>query len=177
MARRPFNNRRKTTQKGRTSTRIDTNVTSPMPCPKWMEICHCIDLIRTAVQNQWSKTAVVTALIDVWIQAMEMLWGAAGSLVGIGSTFPSAMAFARRYIWLSVAPRCSMAAAITAQFRISFVMENRNQPFIYRETHPQAVMEIPAQLSTRTATANPYNGFSKMGTVAPATSIARKNLQ
>ena len=55
-------------------------------------------------------------------QAAEMLKGAAGSLVGIGSASPAARALARRYISLLVAPRVSIAAATTAQFRISVVI-------------------------------------------------------
>ena len=55
-------------------------------------------------------------------QAAEMLKGAAGSLVGIGSASPAARALARRYISLLVAPWVSIAAATTAQFRISVVI-------------------------------------------------------
>ena len=51
-----------------------------------------------------------------------ILNGAAGSLVGIGSAWPSARALARRYISLFVAPLASIAAATTAQFRISVVI-------------------------------------------------------
>ena len=57
------------------------------------------------------------------IQAAEMLNGAAGKLVGIGSASPSASALARRYISLPVAPFASRAAATTAQLRISVVIE------------------------------------------------------
>ena len=55
-----------------------------------------------------------------------MLKGAAGWLVGIGSGFPSARALARRYISLFVAPVDSIAAATTAQLRVSVVMILRN---------------------------------------------------
>ena len=51
-----------------------------------------------------------------------MLRGAAGKLVGIGSGLPSASALARRYISLLVAPWASIAAATTAQLRISVVI-------------------------------------------------------
>ena len=49
----------------------------------------------------------------------EMLWGACGKLVGIGSGFPSANALARIYIWLDVDPAASIALATTSQLRIS----------------------------------------------------------
>jgi len=55
-----------------------------------------------------------------------MLSGAAGTLVGAGSAYPSAIALARRYISLLVAPTASMAVATTAQFRTSVVMEDEN---------------------------------------------------
>ena len=55
-----------------------------------------------------------------------MLKGAAGWLVGIGSGFPSARALARRYISLFVAPVDSIAAATTAQLRVSVVIILRN---------------------------------------------------
>ena len=55
-------------------------------------------------------------------QAAEMLNGAAGKLVGMGSGWPSAMALARLYMKLLVAPSASMAAATTAQLRISVVI-------------------------------------------------------
>jgi len=58
-------------------------------------------------------------------QAAEMLSGAAGKLVGIGSGWPSAMALARLYMKLLVAPWASIAAATTAQLRISVVMVNK----------------------------------------------------
>ena len=58
-------------------------------------------------------------------QAAEMLSGAAGKLVGIGSGWPSAMALARLYMELSVAPRASMEAATTAQLRTSVVIVNK----------------------------------------------------
>ena len=54
--------------------------------------------------------------------AAVMLNGAAGLLVGIGSHWPSARALARRYISLFVAPLASIAAATTAQLRISVVI-------------------------------------------------------
>ena len=57
-------------------------------------------------------------------QAAEMLSGAAGKLVGIGSGWPSAMALARLYMKLSVAPWASMAAATTAQLRTSVDIVN-----------------------------------------------------
>jgi len=56
------------------------------------------------------------------IYAAEMLNGAAGSLVGIGSASPCARALARRYISLLVDPLASIAAATTAQLRISVVI-------------------------------------------------------
>ena len=62
-------------------------------------------------------SATIPLLIDP--QATEMLKGAAGWLVGIGSGLPSASALARRYIWLSVAPWASIAVAMTAQLRTS----------------------------------------------------------
>ena len=37
----------------------------------------------------------------------------------MGSSFPCANAFARRYIWLEVAPAASIALATTSQLRIS----------------------------------------------------------
>ena len=49
----------------------------------------------------------------------EMLYGASGKLVGIGSSLPSANALARTYIWLDVAPAASSALATTSQLRIS----------------------------------------------------------
>ena len=49
----------------------------------------------------------------------EMLYGASGELVGIGSSLPSANALARTYIWLDVAPAFSSAFATTSQLRIS----------------------------------------------------------
>ena len=55
-------------------------------------------------------------------QAVVILKGAAGSLVGIGSAWPWARALARRYISLLVAPFASIAAATTAQLRISVVI-------------------------------------------------------
>ena len=66
---------------------------------------------------------------SVIIQVAEMLRGAAGKLVGIGSGLPSASALARRYIWLLVAPWDSIAAATTAQLRISVVI------FRWMKTH------------------------------------------
>ena len=55
-------------------------------------------------------------------QTAEMLKGAAGKLVGFGSVWPSAMALARRYISLLVAPCASIAEATTAQLRCSVVI-------------------------------------------------------
>ena len=55
-------------------------------------------------------------------QAAEILNGAAGWLVGIGSARPPARALARRYISLLVEPWASIAAATTAQLRISVVV-------------------------------------------------------
>ena len=49
----------------------------------------------------------------------EMLYGASGELVGMGSSLPSASALARTYIWLEVAPAASIALATTSQLRIS----------------------------------------------------------
>ena len=49
----------------------------------------------------------------------EMLWGAWGKLVGIGSGLPSASALARIYIWLEVDPAASIALATRSQLRIS----------------------------------------------------------
>ena len=51
-----------------------------------------------------------------------MLYGASGQLVGIGSSFPSARAFARTYIWLEVVPAASMALATISQLRTSVDM-------------------------------------------------------
>ena len=48
-----------------------------------------------------------------------MLYGASGKLVGMGSSFPSANALARMYIWLDVAPAASIALATTSQLRTS----------------------------------------------------------
>ena len=48
-----------------------------------------------------------------------MLWSASGKLVGIGSSFPSANALARIYIWIDVAPAASSALATTFQLRTS----------------------------------------------------------
>ena len=65
--------------------------------------------------------------LDWWELAQpaiaEMLYGASGELVGIGSTFPWANALARWYIWLDVAPDASMALATTSQLRISVDIE------------------------------------------------------
>ena len=55
-------------------------------------------------------------------QAAEMLKGAAGKLVGIGSARPSASALALRYMSLLVSPLASSAEATTAQLRTSVVM-------------------------------------------------------
>ena len=60
----------------------------------------------------------------VRFQTAEMLWGAAGKLVGIGSALPSERALARWYMSLLVAPCASIAAATTAQFRISVDIED-----------------------------------------------------
>ena len=49
----------------------------------------------------------------------EILYGASGKLVGIGSSFPSASALARTYIWLDIAPADSRALATTSQLWIS----------------------------------------------------------
>ena len=49
----------------------------------------------------------------------EMLYGASGELVGIGSSLPSASALARMYISLDVAPAASIALATTSQLRTS----------------------------------------------------------
>ena len=58
----------------------------------------------------------------------EMLWGARGKLVGIGSGFPSASALARIYIWLDVDPAASIALATRSQLRISVdIFETRNE--------------------------------------------------
>ena len=43
----------------------------------------------------------------------------------MGSMLPLAMALARRYIWLLVAPFASSAEATTAQLRISVVIEQK----------------------------------------------------
>ena len=48
-----------------------------------------------------------------------MLWSASRKLVGIGSSFPSANALARIYIWIDVAPAASSALATTFQLRTS----------------------------------------------------------
>ena len=69
-------------------------------------------------------------------QAAEMLKGAAGKLVGIGSAWPSAKALARRYISLRVAPLASIAAATTAQLRISVVIDQIKIDCITLATHP-----------------------------------------
>ena len=45
-----------------------------------------------------------------------MLYGASGKLVGMGSSFSSANAFARMYLWQDVAPAVSIALATTSQF-------------------------------------------------------------
>ena len=55
----------------------------------------------------------------------EMLYGASGELVGIGSSFPAANALARTNIWLDVAPAASIALATTSQLRISVDMAGR----------------------------------------------------
>ena len=52
----------------------------------------------------------------------EMLKGAAGKLVGIGSVLPSASALARMYIWLEVEPAASIALATMSQLRVSVVI-------------------------------------------------------
>ena len=49
----------------------------------------------------------------------EMLYGASGALVGMGSSLPCANALARMYIWLEVAPVASIALATTSQLRTS----------------------------------------------------------
>ena len=69
-------------------------------------------------------------------QAVVILKGAAGSLVGIGSAWPSARALARRYMSLFVAPFASIAAATTAQLRISVVIVKMHY-FINLATTPR----------------------------------------
>ena len=46
----------------------------------------------------------------------EMLWGASGELVEIGSSLPSANALVRVYIWLDVDTASSMALATMSQY-------------------------------------------------------------
>ena len=62
----------------------------------------------------------LTALIQP--ATAEILKGAAGKVVGIGSALPSAKALARRYIWLDVVPAASIALAMVSQLRISVVI-------------------------------------------------------
>ena len=72
--------------------------------------------------KECEKVKVPNPIQDLERQVAEMLSGAAGSLVGIGSALPLARALARRYISLFVAPLVSIAAATTAQLRISVVI-------------------------------------------------------
>ena len=68
----------------------------------------------------WIRASASNDLVND--QVAEILNGAAGWLVGIGSAWPSARALARRYISLLVEPWASIAAATTAQLRISVVV-------------------------------------------------------
>ena len=79
--------------------------------------CH-VSRRRGAVKAKDHE--VLTALIQP--ATAEMLKGAAGKVVGIGSALPSAKALARRYIWLDVAPAASIALAMVSQLRISVVI-------------------------------------------------------
>ena len=73
-----------------------------------------------SVMVQWNWEFVVLFVEDFDQPATaEMLWGAWGKLVGIGSGFPSARALARIYIWLEVDPAVSIALATRSQLRIS----------------------------------------------------------
>ena len=73
-----------------------------------------------SVMVQW-KGEFVVLCVEAFDQpaTAEMLWGAWGKLVGIGSGFPSARALARIYIWLEVDPAVSIALATRSQLRIS----------------------------------------------------------
>ena len=68
----------------------------------------------------WIWTSASNDLVND--QAAEILNGAAGWLVGIGSAWPPARALARRYISLLVEPCASIAAATTAKLRILVVI-------------------------------------------------------
>ena len=64
----------------------------------------------------------ILAGVRVAYSTAEMLYGALGKLVGIGSSRPCAIAKARLYIWLLVAPAAAKALATTSQLRISVVI-------------------------------------------------------
>ena len=96
-------------------------------------------------------------------QAAEMLNGAAGKLVGIGSAWPSASALARRYISLWVAPWASIAAATTAQLRISVVMSKRlNEPRNCGQDWLLAETEIPTPWLDRGARGLQLSSFTRI---------------
>lgn len=75
-----------------------------------------------------SKSWCIEQIPHPWLRPFdqpataEILWGACGKLVGIGSDFPSANALARIYIWLEVEPAASIALATTSQLRTSVDM-------------------------------------------------------
>ena len=68
----------------------------------------------------------------------------------MGSAFPLAIALARRYIRLLIAPCASMSAETSGRFLVSEVIDFRkSRPVNHREIDPSAVAVVSAHQAAR----------------------------
>ena len=91
----------------------------PFPVCRWSIRFELHDLLLVSNGQLWSPLGLSRVGNQNQPATAEMLYGASGKLVGIGSSLPEANALARTYIWLDVAPAASIAFATMSQLRTS----------------------------------------------------------